>query len=49
MSMDSRSRWVMYAALILGIVVLLALPFAIPYFATRPMSHDELRHKLAKP
>jgi hypothetical protein len=49
MSMDSHSRWVMHAAIILGIVVLFALPFAIPYFATRPMSHDEFRHKLAKP
>jgi hypothetical protein len=41
-------RWVVYVGIILGISVLLAL-FVVPYFATRPLSRDELMHKAGKP
>ena len=38
-------RWrkvVFYSLLILAMGILLALPFAIPYFSTRPLSRDQL-------
>ncbi len=33
-----------YSVLVLAVCILLAIPFAIPYFATRPLSRDALMH-----
>lgn len=44
----TTNRPLIYISIILAVGVLLAL-FAIPYFATRPLSRDKLMHTTPQP